>query len=59
MDGPAFEPCSAPLRLASHSQTQVYFLAPAKTVEEVGVEGLTFKFKWEPYAGHHCVSMQG
>lgn len=38
---------------------QVSFLAPARTVEEVGVEGLTFKFKWEPYAGHHCVSTWG
>lgn len=38
----------------SSSIDRVSFLAPAKTVEEVGVEGLTFKFKWEPYAGHHC-----
>ncbi|KAL4418954.1 hypothetical protein ABPG77_001776 [Micractinium sp. CCAP 211/92] len=38
----------------SSSIDKVSFLAPAKTVEEVGVEGLTFKFKWEPYAGHHC-----
>ncbi|KAL4448197.1 hypothetical protein ABPG75_005416 [Micractinium tetrahymenae] len=38
----------------SSSIDEVSFLAPANTVEEVGVEGLTFKFKWEPYAGHHC-----
>lgn len=25
------------------------------TVVESGVEGLTFHFEWEPYAGHHLV----
>lgn len=27
------------------------------TVHESGVEGLTFKFDWSLYPGHHCVSM--
>lgn len=25
------------------------------TVNDAGVEGLTFAFAWEPYAGHHLV----
>ena len=31
------------------------FYRRAATTEEVGVEGLTFSFKWELYAGHHLV----
>lgn len=31
-----------------------FYRRPA-TTEEVGVEGLTFSFKWELYAGHHLV----
>lgn len=33
------------------------FYHRAATTEEVGVEGLTFSFKWELYAGHHLVSL--
>lgn len=29
------------------------------TVHDSGVEGVTFKFKWEWYGGHHCVSAAG
>lgn len=29
------------------------------TVHDSGVEGITFKFKWEWYGGHHCVSGLG
>lgn len=31
----------------------VEFHARPTTVHDSGVEGLTFAFKWEPYAGHH------
>lgn len=35
---------------------RVAFHTRAASATESGVEGLTLRFKWEPYAGHHLVS---
>jgi hypothetical protein len=35
---------------------RVSFHERASTISESGVEGMTLRFKWELYAGHHVVS---
>jgi hypothetical protein len=41
------------------SMVAVSFRAQPATVVDSGVEGLTFRFKWSPYAGHHLVRGRG
>ncbi|PRW05792.1 cytosolic phosphoglucose isomerase isoform A [Chlorella sorokiniana] len=41
-----------PYTITPDAVRAAFYRRPA-TTEEVGVEGLTFSFKWELYAGHH------
>lgn len=43
----------------SEGMDRVSVVRRPETLHDSGVEGLTFQFKWELYAGHHLVGARG